>query len=145
MDVLPAHWVGKLDGVLPASGYRINWDGLWAELSAGASLENVVHRGAPPAVPAAVLDLLKRRLSKSDVISAAIFDLLTSQCDRHAQNVYVSRDGRLSLIDNDQAYGSSERRGVGGAAPLGLALVFCGGPGAPCGAWEGRLSLIASG
>ncbi|KAI8464996.1 MAG: hypothetical protein J3K34DRAFT_380094 [Monoraphidium minutum] len=120
LDVLPAHWVGRVDGALPGSGYRIAWDGLWAELSPGASLESLVFRGAPPAVPAAVLDLLQTRLSHSDVIQAAVFDLLTSQCDRHAQNVYVSRAGRLSLIDNDQAYGSSWR-------PCGVDSIFLPG------------------
>lgn len=108
MGVLPSHWVAPVDGVLPGSGYRITWDGLWAELSPGASLENLAAHGAPPAAPAALLDLLQRRLSQRDVINASVFDLLTSQCDRHAENVYVSAAGQLSLIDNDQAYGSSE-------------------------------------
>ena len=133
LDVLPAHWVSRVDGVLPASGYRINWDGLWAELSSGVSLENLVHRGSPPAVPAAVLDLLHRRLSKPDVLAAATFDLLTSQCDRHGQNVYVSKDGRLSLIDNDQAYGSSACwMGAAGSAPTCVRLSAASG----CPGWD---------
>lgn len=32
-----------------------------------------------------VLDLLHNKLNKTQVVRAAIFDLLTSQCDRHAQ------------------------------------------------------------
>ncbi|KIY99485.1 hypothetical protein MNEG_8476 [Monoraphidium neglectum] len=76
--------------------------------------------GAPPAAPAALLDLLQRRLSQRDVINASVFDLLTSQCDRHAENVYVSAAGQLSLIDNDQAYGSSWR-------PCGVDSIFLPG------------------
>jgi hypothetical protein len=29
-------------------------------------------------------------------------DLLTSQCDRHAQNVFVNENGQIRLIDNLQ-------------------------------------------
>lgn len=36
------------------------------------------------------------------VMLAAIFDLLFSQCDRHGQNLYLQPDGSLVLIDNDQ-------------------------------------------
>lgn len=35
---------------------------------------------------------------------AAIFDLLTSQNDRHAQNLFINPDGSLSLIDNERAF-----------------------------------------
>ena len=108
-DVLPAHWVAPAAGVLPGGGYRLDWDGLWAELARGASLENVVARGRPPPAPGAVVDLLQRRVNSSDVVAAAVFDLLTSQCDRHGENVFVSAAGRLALIDSDQAYGSSWR------------------------------------
>jgi predicted unusual protein kinase regulating ubiquinone biosynthesis (AarF/ABC1/UbiB family) len=36
------------------------------------------------------------------VLMAAVFDLLFSQCDRHGQNLYLKPDGSLVLIDNDQ-------------------------------------------
>jgi RIO-like serine/threonine protein kinase len=34
---------------------------------------------------------------------AAIYDLLTSQCDRHAQNILVSDNGNIHLIDHEAA------------------------------------------
>ncbi len=34
-------------------------------------------------------------------VRAAIFDLLTSQNDRHAQNLFINADGSLRLIDNE--------------------------------------------
>ncbi len=34
-----------------------------------------------------------------------MFDLLTGQCDRHADNMFVSRHGRLALIDHESAMG----------------------------------------
>ena len=38
------------------------------------------------------------RLNKTQIILAAIFDLLTSQCDRHAQNLFIDEVGsRASL------------------------------------------------
>ncbi len=36
---------------------------------------------------------------------AAMFDLLTSQCDRHAQNIFVTESGQLALIDNESSLG----------------------------------------
>lgn len=36
---------------------------------------------------------------------AAIWDLFTSQCDRHAENVFVDQNGNLQIIDNDKAMG----------------------------------------
>lgn len=37
---------------------------------------------------------------------AAIFDLLTSQCDRNPSNVFVDEDGHISLIDNTDGLGN---------------------------------------
>jgi hypothetical protein len=54
------------------------------------------------------------------VVLAAIFDLLFSQCDRHGQNLYFLPNGSISLIDNDQAYGSSWR-------PCGVDSLFLPG------------------
>jgi hypothetical protein len=34
-------------------------------------------------------------------IEAAVFDLLTSQNDRHAQNIFIDNDGSMRLIDNE--------------------------------------------
>jgi hypothetical protein len=42
-------------------------------------------------------------------VLAAIWDLLTMQCDRHGQNAYVDGAGRLTLIDLDQALGDAWR------------------------------------
>jgi hypothetical protein len=49
------------------------------------------------------------QLNKTKVVRAAIFDLLTSQCDRHAQNIFMSENGQLTLIDNEVALQSSWR------------------------------------
>ena len=49
------------------------------------------------------------RLSSAEVTLAAIWDLLTMQCDRHGQNVHVDASGHLTLIDLDQAFGDAWR------------------------------------
>ena len=35
----------------------------------------------------------------------AIWDLLTSQCDRHSENIFIDESGNLQFIDNDKALG----------------------------------------
>ncbi len=55
------------------------------EQAHGISLENLVRLGTPMMHPTQLLDFMHSRVNKSQVVLAAIFDLLTSQCDRHAQ------------------------------------------------------------
>jgi hypothetical protein len=55
-----------------------------------------------------MLDRL-RRVNSTQVVLAAIWDLLTMQCDRHGQNVFVDEQGGLTLIDLDQAFGDGWR------------------------------------
>ena len=58
-------------------------------------------------------------------LQAAIFDLLTSQCDRHAENVFLlaaphgaaDASPRMTLIDNDQMLGEAWR-------PCGVDSIF---------------------
>lgn len=40
------------------------------------------------------------------VVMAAIFDLLTSQCDRIPNNVFIDEEGHISLIDNTDGLGN---------------------------------------
>jgi hypothetical protein len=48
-------------------------------------------------------------MKSEDVTLAAIWDLLTMQCDRHGQNVYIDEFGHLTLIDLDQSFGDGWR------------------------------------
>ncbi len=48
-------------------------------------------------------NVLGERLNKTLVVRAALYDLLTSQCDRHSQNVFITESGQIKLIDNLQA------------------------------------------
>jgi hypothetical protein len=67
-ELLPKAWVGPVDGVLPGSGgYRVLWDGLWAELQVGVSAENLVHRGTPGVQPADLLHYLQTKLNSTQV------------------------------------------------------------------------------
>jgi hypothetical protein len=38
----------------------------------------------------------------SQVIQAAVLDVLTTQCDRHTENVFVTREGQLQ-VGSDEA------------------------------------------
>ncbi|KAG1662707.1 hypothetical protein FOA52_014572 [Chlamydomonas sp. UWO 241] len=107
-DIVPAMWADKVNAPVPgdgpAGGFHIRWHGLWMEVADGVSLENLLNKGVPTRVPAsAMLDLFNRRLNGTRIVRAAIWDLLTSQCDRHAQNVFMDEGGQLTLIDNEVA------------------------------------------
>ncbi len=45
------------------------------------------------------------------VIQQTVLDLLTAQCDRHSENVFITEDGSLTFIDNDRALGVVTRCG----------------------------------
>ena len=109
-DLVPRVWVDRVDGVMPGLGYHIRWHGLWMEYVHGVSLENILNKGSPSRLPPSViLNLMHNKLNKTQVIRAAIFDLLTSQCDRHSQNIFIDEGGQLTLIDNEACLQNSWR------------------------------------
>ncbi|KAG2488207.1 hypothetical protein HYH03_013201 [Edaphochlamys debaryana] len=101
-DIVPRVWLAPVRGVVPGIGYPIDWWGLWMEYVEGVSLENFLYRGWPRMLARRTqMEVFNNKLNKTRVYSAAIFDLLTSQCDRHAQNVMIQEEGNIILIDND--------------------------------------------
>lgn len=52
------------------------------------------------------VNAIPHNLGVMKVVLAALFDLLTFQVDRHAQNVFIDENGKLTLIDNEQWLGS---------------------------------------
>nr|BAF46293.1 hypothetical protein [Chlamydomonas reinhardtii] len=99
-DIIPKIWVDWVDAVIPEVGYHIRWLGLWMEMVEGISLENLVRLGNPMMHPDDLLDILHNRVNHTQTVRAALFDLLTSQNDRHAQNIFINGDGSIRLIDN---------------------------------------------
>ncbi len=101
-DIVPAMWLDPVNAVMPGTGYHIQWYALWMELAPGISFEAILRNAAEPQVPRAVMaNFLSERMNKSQVARAALFDLLTMQCDRHQQNILVDESGNLHLIDNE--------------------------------------------
>ncbi|CAD7698412.1 unnamed protein product [Ostreobium quekettii] len=95
---------------MPGTGYPVDWDGVWQTQASGVSIETLVRSSAPKhptglGAGALIEDILENRINSTQVVLAAILDLLTSQCDRHPQNVFVNEDGDVTLIDNDQVFG----------------------------------------
>ena len=39
------------------------------------------------------------------MLLGGIMDLLTAQCDRHSENIFIDRNGQLQYIDNDKSLG----------------------------------------
>lgn len=46
------------------------------------------------------------------VVLQSVYDLLTAQCDRHGENIFITASGHLTFIDNDRALGVVPRCGA---------------------------------
>ncbi len=106
------HFRGQL-GKLPAQGR--------AQVQSKPDLVHMEGFEEPPLCrrvePSVVLDTMHNRLNKTQVVRAAIFDLLTSQCDRHAQ----VRSARLGLLShNSMGLCCTPSMPLGTPAPLHL-------------------------
>jgi hypothetical protein len=93
----------RLNAVIPGIGFHIWWDGLWMEKADGISLNMLSYKRTKTFVTQGITTMLGEKLNRTRVIRAAVYDLLSSQCDRHAQNVFMDEHGNLKLIDNLQA------------------------------------------
>ena len=60
--------------------------------------------GSPPMKPELMLDIF-HNINRTEIKLAALFDVLTSQCDRHQQNIFITKDRQMRVIDNDQVGG----------------------------------------
>eukprot|EP00201_Polytomella_parva_P015812 CAMPEP_0175063584 /NCGR_PEP_ID=MMETSP0052_2-20121109/14840_1 /TAXON_ID=51329 ORGANISM="Polytomella parva, Strain SAG 63-3" /NCGR_SAMPLE_ID=MMETSP0052_2 /ASSEMBLY_ACC=CAM_ASM_000194 /LENGTH=609 /DNA_ID=CAMNT_0016329803 /DNA_START=205 /DNA_END=2031 /DNA_ORIENTATION=- len=102
-EVLVRSWVGPIFAVVPSGPYKgfvVNWHVLWMEEAPGATLLSLnvatSHFGAR---------LLTEKMNKTQVVMQTVMDLLTAQCDRHSENVFIGEDGNMKFIDNDRALG----------------------------------------
>ncbi|PNW72358.1 hypothetical protein CHLRE_16g672049v5 [Chlamydomonas reinhardtii] len=103
LDVTIKVWPGRVNAVVPKHGLHVWWDGLWMEKAEGVSLNQLSYKRQRNFVAESLTTMLGPRLNRSRVVRAAIYDLLSSQCDRHAQNVFITEQGEVKLIDNLQA------------------------------------------
>jgi hypothetical protein len=70
------------------------------EPAPGVSVEAFFGEGATDRVLG-----VARRIKHDQVVKAAVFDLLFSEQDRHGQNVFVSEDGDVVVLDNEGSFG----------------------------------------
>lgn len=93
-------WSEKVNAVVPGLGFHVSWDGLWMQRAEGVSMHQLAYKTKYQYLKGMLLNLMHERLNRTRVVRAAIYDLLTTQCDRHAENVFMNGDGNLQLIDN---------------------------------------------
>ncbi|PNW84381.1 hypothetical protein CHLRE_03g143867v5 [Chlamydomonas reinhardtii] len=109
--ITPRVWVAPVEAIIPNGtfrGYHVRWHGLWMEEAPGITLHGLhTTRGAENAM----YELLTKKMNKTQVIQQTVLDLLTAQCDRHSENVFITPAGDLTFIDNDRALGVVTRCG----------------------------------
>ena len=122
-DTSVRQWIATVKTSHPLSGEKFNGDVLFMEHAKGVSLERFT-RGKPDFIagkdgneikPPDAIRVVHDTINAVDslkVIRAALLDFLTGQCDRHAQNVFITEDGDFKFIDNDQALGVGWRKCV---------------------------------
>ncbi|GMH41209.1 hypothetical protein BSKO_09119 [Bryopsis sp. KO-2023] len=99
--VVTRAWKGKVDGVVPGTGLIVDWDGIWFDAADGVSLSK--HMGGGAGMRIRPLEVLEK-LNSTEVILAALFELLTGQADRHSQNVFIDENAKITLIDNEKSF-----------------------------------------
>ncbi|GIL58746.1 hypothetical protein Vafri_13749 [Volvox africanus] len=109
--ITPRVWIAPVNAIIPNGtflGYHVRWYGLWMEEAPGITLHGLfVTRGAERAM----FDLLTNKINMTQVVQQTVLDLLTAQCDRHSENVFITPSGALTFIDNDRALGVVTRCG----------------------------------
>jgi len=102
-------WVARVVGTAPAGlpldpwsnhpdAVPVNQTGIFSSPARGVALSALCSK---PALAPAVL----RAIPSHEIAKAAVFDFLFCAGDRHTQNVYVSDDASITLIDNDNLLG----------------------------------------
>lgn len=105
-DITIRTWLAPVNAIMSASshtegsGLHIFWYGIWMERAPGLSLNQLAYIHRKDMVENVILTLLQEKMNKTQVVRAALYDLLIAQCDRHAQNVFIDEAGNLKLIDN---------------------------------------------
>ena len=107
-SVIPRSWTVEVKSFLPWDGFSTRHKlqkGVKAqfyEKALGVSIESVLG-SLDPFVNFAAF----KNISHDNVIRAAMFDLLFTESDRHGQNVFFSDRRRITLIDNENTFGTS--------------------------------------
>lgn len=122
-DVSVRQWRERVKTAHPLSGEKFEGDVLFMDRAPGVSLEKLTRSNpdeihlvsgtttAPPASARLVRDALAA-VDGGKILRAALFDFLFGQCDRHAQNAFVTVEGEFLFIDNDQSLGRGWKRCV---------------------------------
>ena len=113
-----SHEAGLSDVIPRAKYMRAKTFAPWdegKETSSGVKQDmDVIVFGAAPGVGFDVLGAkitptlweLLRKIDPDKILKLALFDLLTSQADRHGQNIFITEDGLIHGIDNESSMGN---------------------------------------
>ena len=85
------------EGKETSSGVKQDMDVMVFGAAPGVGFESLGPRITPT-----LLELL-RKIDPDRILKLALFDLLTSQGDRHGQNIFITEDGLIHGIDNESS------------------------------------------
>lgn len=92
-EMFPRLWVSKISAVIPGLSYHVRWYGVWMEEARGITLF-ALHTSKDKRLALR----LQQKLNRTQVLLGAIWDLLTAQCDRHSENIFVDDEVRKREI-----------------------------------------------
>eukprot|EP00899_Mesostigma_viride_P012152 jgi/Mesvir1/20938/Mv08009-RA.1 len=85
---------------IPEVNTVVDQDYLLTLEATGVALSMIMFMGTP----ANEVRQLMKKVNSTSIIRAALFDMLLSGYDRHPGNVFLTEEGDLALIDNDQSF-----------------------------------------
>eukprot|EP00898_Chlorokybus_atmophyticus_P009266 jgi/Chlat1/96/Chrsp1S03208 len=103
-DLTVKVWREHIYAAMPVTGFPINQEGLFLEVAPGSPLDALMF----DFLPSAQLKKVVHAIAHDSLKRAAIYDLLFSQYDRHPGNVFIDTRSNMRLIDNDQAFGTTD-------------------------------------
>ncbi|KDD72679.1 hypothetical protein H632_c3035p0, partial [Helicosporidium sp. ATCC 50920] len=101
-------WTEELKSLLLPTGYVYSGVAKMTDVARGVPMTLLVESMRRLGQLDVLLDFMQL-VDPADIVQAAVMDFLTSQCDRHPNNIFLDESGRITLIDNDQMLGESWR------------------------------------
>eukprot|EP00899_Mesostigma_viride_P013477 jgi/Mesvir1/2212/Mv09857-RA.1 len=104
-DLSVRSWTEQVYAAQPRTNALVDQQGVFSTAAPGVSLNSIMNQGMPR-MSFEEMKAIADKMNGTKILRAAVFDVLFSNVDRHPGNVFVTESGHMTLIDNDQVFGT---------------------------------------